>query len=193
MKALQLTTIGLFVAALLLAPPELKSEAKEIDMPSTVEPEAVRIEERIEDKQLEDYVINIVLEDWKTYRDAQYIPSIENTYLNVGIESKEEEFFSQALNDSLGGVKLNPVFYEVLSQLNPYKTTTKVYKSGIDLAYGVTQINVKLIPLARMYYRDFDSSTKSQLLFLNDYIGIKISKGLTVNEIIDEYKYCNYN
>lgn len=154
------------------------------------------VSERIQTQELreeEEPIINIVLDDWKTYRESQYVPPIDNQLVFTGTSVVDNKDFDKYVVEVLKNEKINSEYFKILNALNPYKTRDKIYRSNIDLAYGITQINVKLIPLAKLYYSDFESNKKSQLLFLNDYINKKISKGIEVEHIIQQYKYCDYN
>lgn len=138
--------------------------------------------------------INLILDNWETYRKTQYIPVIDESMVinNTSVNITEMEFRS-ALASLLNTEELHPLFMETLSKLNPYRALIGVYKSNLDVAFGITQINMKLIPLASLYYPDFESNPKSQLRFLNDYIKVKVDKGLGVDGIVKQYKYCLYN
>ena len=152
--------------------------------------------EELEEDIVEDEVINIVLGDWLDYRDNQYTPELPK---DTNIDNRVEDYTTDTnLVAKVNKVVLNienrnPNLHRALSMLNPYMSSERqVYVMGWNIAYGVTQINVKLIPLATLNYPDFETNIESQLKFLNDYLNIKSKKGMTLEEIVNQYKLCAF-
>lgn len=138
--------------------------------------------------------INIILDDWKLYRQSLYKPNI-NDDIETGtlVSSAElESKFLESVSKILGNREVHPDFYKVLVTLNQGETKNRTRREGLNVSYGITQINVKLIPLAQLMYPDFETNPRSQLLFLDDYIKVKIKKGYRFKDTINQYKYCLY-
>lgn len=138
----------------------------------------------IEVEDGEDFIV--YLDDWKEYRDKQYVPRLSSNVINISVGKAKVEARQEL------GIK-DERLQEVVEKLNPYNAgPTDVMSYGWDMAYGVTQINVKLVPLATLKYPDFETNPKSQINFLKEYIDVKKSKGYNLEEIIRQYKLCEY-
>lgn len=138
----------------------------------------------IEVEDGEDFIV--YLDDWKEYRDKQYVPKLSSNVINIPVGKAKVEARQEL------GIK-DERLQEVVEKLNPYNAgPTDVMSYGWDMAYGVTQINVKLVPLATLKYPDFETNPKSQINFLKEYIDVKKSKGYNLEEIIRQYKLCEY-
>lgn len=126
----------------------------------------------------------IKLEEWKTFADKQYIPKLENKVQRVSTN----EYKSKVGNDYI------PMeMKKILEILNPTNAGVRdILRNQWTFTYGITQINLKLLPLANYYYPDFQMNKTSQLKFLKYYIDTKIEKGNTINDILNEYKYGIY-
>lgn len=153
------------------------------------------IEPLEEEEMWDEETINIILDDWKLYQEALYQPKVgdeitANDY--SGTKNKDNSKFINSVKNALQGYKTHPDYFKILERLNSRGVEGAAYREGLNVTYGVTQINVKLIPLAQLYYSDFESNVQSQLLFLNKYIELKSSKGYSMVEVIEQYKYCKY-
>lgn len=120
---------------------------------------------------------------------APTVKQVESHQVEVA-SSTITQYESDMVN-SLREVDLHPMYGKVLYHLNPMRSNEKSsFTYGWSVGFGVTQINVKLIPLANLHYEDFETNKVSQFRFLNDYITAKAKRGLTVEQIVESYKLC---
>lgn len=144
--------------------------------------------------------LELILDSWESYTpNLINIPELSKIRgmreaKKGSISGSNSTYLMGYLVEALSKEDMHPELPRVLESLNPYKAGVKdVFKSGWDMGYGITQINLKLVPLANLKYPDFEDNPLSQIRFLNDYIKVKESKSKSIDNIVSEYKYCNVN
>ena len=170
----------------------------EITEPESIEAMVTEYVEEIEYSEIEEIEnLELTLNEWESYTpslaslpDLSKIFGMREAKATVMGVNQSPELVAKA--KSILGDSMHPELPTIISELNPYNAgIEEVFKSGWNIGYGVTQINLKLIPLANLSYSDFETNPTSQIRFLNDYITVKREKGKTINQIVDEYKYCD--
>lgn len=132
------------------------------------------------EENVEEFVISLEGE-WKEYSGRKYVPDIPDTLIGRQETNQTKEQLISSKVDK-GDLK------EILDYLNPQGLNHKSLTSkGWNMRYGMTQINLKLVPLANYYFEDFENNPQSQIEFLKKYIDVKSSKGKTLKQIIQSY------